>query len=293
MKIRGIRLFPIGSMVLSAVIAVAAGAVANAQTKPAEAAAVAPAPPAPAPAVAAPVYPKRPAELPPKMPRVTCRGDQITISADNSTLDAILAAVKGCTGAKIDIPDGASRVRSFEELGPGPVREVLDELLSGTQYNYVIQSSEANPLKVETVLLSMRTNDTDKPGSGPGSADIPMTAGRRAWQHMQKFDKPDPSSLNPDGTPIEAGATPADDVASPAAQAAEANPAQASGNDAAAAEAVAAPPVMPVAPPIVDPGSNADPSKAVEDRIAAMQQMFNQRQQMIQKQNLGHSGSPQ
>jgi hypothetical protein len=240
------------------------------------------------------VFPKRPAELPPKPPKVTCRGDQITISADNSTLDAILAAVRGCTGAKIDIPGDASRVRSFEELGPGPVREVLDTLLSGTPYNYVIQSFEANPLKVETVLLSMRVNDADKPGSGSksASAEIPMTAGRRAWQKMQKFDKPDPSTLSEEGTQVESEpASPAGEAtAASAAQSVDANAAPAGANSTeAAAEASAAPPVTPVAPPILNPNSNADPAKAMQDRISSMQQMFAQRQQMIQKQNQSQS----
>jgi len=222
--------------------------------------------------------------LPPKAPKVTCHGDQITISADNSTLDAILFAVKGCTGAKIDVPGDASRVRSYEELGPGPVREVLDQLLSGTPYNYVIQSSEANPAKVETVLMSMRTEGggDGKPSSNPNaiSTDIPITPGRRAWQKMQKFDKPDPSMLNSDGVQVE------QDVATPAEAAAAAASTPADGNDASAQTAAeTAANAAPVAPPIVDPNSSADPAKAVQDRITQMQQMFAQRQQMMQKQN--------
>ena len=285
MTMRGIRLFSMSFFILSA-------AIVNAQDNPATANAVDVTAAAPAPV---PVYPKRPAEMPPKAPKVTCRGDQITISADNSTLDAILIAVKGCTGAHIDIPGDASRVRSFEELGPGPVREVLDELLSGTPYNFVIQSSESNPLKVESVLLSMRGTDTDKPGTSNSlSKDIEMTPGRRAWQHMQKFDKPDPSQVNDDGTPVAA-----DDVPSPAAentaasaQSADSGAAAAATHDSAATEAAVTPPVTPVAPPILEPGSDADPAKAVQDRIAQMQQMFNQRQQMIQKQTQSQSGTP-
>jgi len=286
---RGIRLFPIGFLVLSAALASAqTSSVQNPQVKTVNAVDVAPEPAAAPPA---PVYPKRPAELPPKPPKVTCRGDQITISADNSTLEAILAAVRGCTGAKIDMPESAGRIRSFEELGPGPVREVLDQLLSGTPYNYVIQSSEANPLRVEQVMLSMRTNDGDKPGSGPVSTDIPMTAGRRAWKLMQKFDKPDPSTLNGDGAPAEANAaTPADESAA----AADSNGASGSANSDEPTEAAStpAPALTPVAPPIIDPNSTADPAKVVQDRIAAMQQMFNQRQQMIQKQNQTQGTAP-
>ena len=314
MRLHGVRLFSMGLMLSAAAATGAfatsaiangqaantkAGAAANPQIKTAGAADVAPETDTPAP-VPEPVIPKRPAELPPKPPKVTCHGDQITISADNSTLDAILAAVRGCTGAKIDIPGDASRVRSFEELGPGPVRSVLDELLSGTPYNYVIQSAEANPLKVETVLLSMRTKDGDKPGSGPNSiaADIPMTAGRRAWQKMQKFDKPDPSTLNEDGTQVESEPeSPASEAAAnAAAQPVDASQAPAAANSAeptsTEAAAAPAPPLTPVAPPIVDPNSNTDPAKAVQDRISAMQQMFSQRQQMIQKQNQGQGSTP-
>jgi hypothetical protein len=290
MTIHGIRLFPMGLLI------VLSTSIAGAQNKAVSAPAVTPkpltaapdvTPPAPAPAAAeAPARPKNPAELPPKLPKVTCHGDQITISADNATLEAILAAVRGCTGAKIDIPEGAARVRSFEELGPGPVREVLDELLSGTQYNYVIQSSDVNPAKVETVLLSMRVGDKDAPAGLP--ADLPMTAGRRAWTHMQKFDKPDPSSINADGSLVDPDASAPAEIApaSPAAEATGSTPAQSSATapEPNPSETAAAPPA-PVAPPVVDPGSNADPSKAVEDRITAMQQMFDQRQKMIEKQN--------
>ncbi len=285
----GIRGFSVAAILLSA-------AVVHAQTMPAEAADEAAATPAPAPA---PVFPKRPAELPPKAPKVTCRGNEITISADNSALSDILAHVKGCTGARIEIPEGAARVRSFEELGPGPVREVLDELLSGTPYNYVIQSSEANPLKVETVLLSMRVATDGKPGANPSGAnslgdDIELTTGRKLWQKMQKFDKPDPSMVNEDGTLIDpenasAGGlaqvqpgAPVDTPASPDS----ANPAA----PAAADISAAAPPITPVAPPVVDPRSNVDPSSAIQDRISQMQQLFNQRQQMLQKQ--GQSPAP-
>jgi hypothetical protein len=296
MTMRGIRLFPIGLIVLTGALASAqtsqTNAVQNPQTKAVNAAEVAPEPAEAAPAPE-PVYPKRPVELPAKPPKVTCKGDQITISADNSTLEAILAAVRGCTGAKIDMPAGAGQIRSFEELGPGPVRQVLDDLLSGTPYNYVIQSSEANPLRVEQVMLSMRTKDGEKPGSGPASeaisTDIPMTAGRRAWKLMQKFDKPDPSTLDGDTPAVADAATPADEAAATA----DSNAASGSANSGEPTQAAATPPPppTPVAAPI-DANSGGDPAKVVQDRIAAMQQMFNQRQQMIKSQNQSQSGAP-
>jgi hypothetical protein len=47
-----------------------------------------------------------------------------------------------------------------------------------------------------------------------------------------------------------------------------------------------------VAAPIVNPNSTGDPAKAVQDRITAMQQMFNQRQQMIKSQNQTQGTTP-
>jgi hypothetical protein len=295
----GIRLF--GFVMLASAMASAQNTAVQvpAPAKAGEAAEIAPAPAA---AALAPEIPKRPVEMPAKPPRVTCHGDQITISADNSTLDAILFAVRGCTGAKIDVPGDASRVRTFEELGPGPVREVLDDLLSGTPYNYVIQSSEANPLKVETVLLSMRTEGTDKGGASANaiSTDIPSTPGRRAWKLMQKFDKPDPATLNGDDGPAESdAATPAEQAAATASasNAADESAPPANANQAAPVEAAAvpapSPAITPVAPPIINPNSNADPAKSMQDRISQMQQMFAQRQQMMKSQGQPPGAAPQ
>lgn len=275
MTIRSVGLLPLGLFVLSTSIACAQSA-----ADPAEDA-VAPAPPPPA----------RPAEMPPKPPKVACNGDTLTISADNSTLESILALVRGCTGAKMDVPEGAGKIRSFEQLGPGPVRKVLDELLSGTQYNYVIQSSDQNPAKVETVLLTMRTSEG--PGGANGnskvvSTDIPSTGGRRAWAHMQKFDKPDPNSETDLNAQAAAEAAFGGDASTPppAEPPADTGAAQnavpvSAADDASAATAANAPPPPPA--PGISPSTDA--KSAVQDRINSMQQMFDQRRQMMQKQN--------
>jgi hypothetical protein len=117
-----------------------------------------------------------------------------------------------------------------------------------------------------------------------------MTAGRRAWSHMQKFDKPDPN--NPD-TPMDQAETPASEAAPPVDPVADADAGKTP--DAAPSSvpaAVTAAINNPVAPPVVDPGSAVDPSKAIEDRINSMQQLFNQRQQMMQKQGQNPTATP-
>jgi hypothetical protein len=119
MTIRGAGLLPLGLMVLSASIGYAQSTVGAVE----DAVAPAPAPPPP---------PARPAEMPPKPPTVACQGDTLTISADNSTLESILALVRGCTGA-MEFPKGPedSRLRTVRAW----TSEGIGRLLSGTQEN--------------------------------------------------------------------------------------------------------------------------------------------------------------
>ncbi|HEY1984710.1 MAG TPA: hypothetical protein VGG85_04830 [Terracidiphilus sp.] len=222
-----------------------------------------------------PPRPKLPVDLPAKAAKVTCSGNQLTISAENSTLESILVQVRGCSGAHIEIPDGAAKVRTYEQLGPGPMRSVLDALLSGTEFNYVLESSDTDPAKLQNVLLTVRAKDGPAgPGGPAGSAgpdgrpsDLAMTPARRAWTHMQKFDKPDPQASEENA------------AAAPETPAASASPAATptDATDANSTQAAAAPDNTPIAAPIADPAK-------VEDRISSMQQMFDQRRQMIEKQ---------
>ena len=103
--------------------------------------------------------PRTPAEMPPKPPKVTCSGDMLTISAQNSTLAAVMNAVGDCSGAEIVLPEGAAGLRMYAELGPGRIRAVVAELLNSTDFNYVIAGSPSDPQSVLTVLLSPQPSD--------------------------------------------------------------------------------------------------------------------------------------
>lgn len=241
-----------------------------------------------------------PEMAPPRPPKVTCAGDQLTISADNSTLSGILAAVHACTGVQVDIPEGAGGGRFFEDLGPGPARQVLESLLGGSDFNFVIGSSGTDPQKIESVLLMLRPTETAS--ARDGAPDHLATAARRAWQQTRQNRS---ASLAPEES------HPAADEAPPA-QEAEESPDSTAEKAATIAPQVAAsdsqPPTSeapspsgerptaltqaPVAAPASSPG--ADQSQATEQKITDMQQMFQQRRQMIQSQNQGQSpASPQ
>jgi len=223
---------------------------------------------------------------PPNPPKVTCAGDQLTVLADNSTIASILTAIHQCTGVKIDIPEGAGSSRIFDQIGPGPAREVLTSLLNGSDYNYVIESSEAEPEKVAAVLLLSRTADKDK---SIASAIDPstLTPARRLWLGTQKNGRPTYSAsgaaASSDGTD-DSPAT--DDTPAPAAEIPAANvPPPPPGPTALPPPEVTPPPPPSATDATADIPPNTPPEKVTEEKINSMQQLFEQRRQMIENQN--------
>jgi hypothetical protein len=167
------------------------------------------------PPVASPLAQKRPVEMAPSAPQVTCRGKEMTIHAENATMGSVLFAIGNCIGLRIEVPEGTSNERAYVQLGPGPTLEVLQSLLGSTEYNYVIEPSSSDPEKIQSVLLMARTKDEKQPG--PGS-ELAMTPARRAWLEMRKHQRP------ADAAADDAGAAPAESASPSASEAAAAAP---------------------------------------------------------------------
>jgi hypothetical protein len=98
--------------------------------------------PAPVQQPAAPAWPIPPVQQPAEPPTVILNGDQLTIVAKNSSLQAILDAVSKQTGLKVTGLSGDVRV--YGSYGPGTVSRTLNALLQGSQYNYVLVGGDAN-----------------------------------------------------------------------------------------------------------------------------------------------------
>jgi len=235
---------------------------------------------------------------PPAAPKVTCVGDQLTISANNSTLKGVLAAVRSCIGISVEIPEDAAEDRLFEDIGPGPARQVLESLLSGTDLNFVIGSSEANPYKVSSVILLTRAPIASASNNTPDRA---LTPARRAWLQSRQNARPNAASSDEiRAIPDEPSDSPAvKDTGAGAANSAKVDASQASPNDAAVPSSEPpAPPTAGVAaasatapePAYPSSNSSAGQDKSAAERIADMQQMFEQRRQL--NQSSGQNPSP-
>jgi hypothetical protein len=110
----------------------------------------APDPPAPQ----APAPPPTLEQSPPVAPQVTYNNGQLTIIARNATLSQVLRSVQSLTGASIEMPAGAANERVVGQLGPGQPRDVLNALLNGTKFNYIILGVNGNPGAVQKVILT-------------------------------------------------------------------------------------------------------------------------------------------
>ena len=114
----------------------------------------------------APTAPAPPASenTPAAPPKISYVGGQLRIDALDSTLADVLTKVAALTGVRIDVPAGADSERMpVVELGPGPARQVLASLLSDSNFDYLIQASDADPEKIQSVVLMPR----EKKGAGP------------------------------------------------------------------------------------------------------------------------------
>jgi hypothetical protein len=240
---------------------------------------------------------KPPAEAPVMPPKVVCAGDQMTISANNSTLSSVLAEVHRCMGTRIDLPDGAGGKRMFDRIGPGPASQVLDTFLSNTGYNYVIGASSDNQEKIESIMLLSRTAEA---GALPTVEDSRTgSVNRRAFMQMHQASIPHPMTeadtsaaaagevTTPDNVPARAETpTSVTQPATPDGQTPTADPSQKP------AEAAPVQPEVPAAP--VQPTSSATGRPPTTDeQITNMQQMFELRKQMNQSAPSPNSNPPQ
>ena len=114
------------------------------------------------------------ASRPANPPRISYAGGQLTVIADNSQLSDILHAVGRTTGAHLEgSPPDSERV--FGQFGPGSTRDVLNSLLTGSRYDYVLLGSLDAPGTVNRIVLSPHSAGA---ANGTAMAGVPSQQAR-------------------------------------------------------------------------------------------------------------------
>lgn len=139
----------------------------------------------PAPPAAAPL-PQWPVNDPAQQATVTWTAQGLSIDARNSSLRQILDSVQSQTGVKIQGFDADERV--FGIYGPGQPREVLSQLLEGTDYNLLMVGNGAKGAP-QQILLSAKPSGELQPNApvAPGDTYEPPIA---PYEPPQPLPKP-------------------------------------------------------------------------------------------------------
>lgn len=91
----------------------------------------------------------------------------LSVQAAGATLSEVLFQIQKQTGAEIAIPSGTEQGRVAADFGPGPAREVLGELLTGSGLNFVVVGSEMDPKALRSVILSRKSDAPSGPMVAP------------------------------------------------------------------------------------------------------------------------------
>lgn len=77
--------------------------------------------------------------------KVEYSNGQLTVAAENATLEAVLAAVSAKTGIEIEVAPAVGSEKVDIESGPGDAKEVLVKLLSGPHLDYIMMGTAEDP----------------------------------------------------------------------------------------------------------------------------------------------------
>jgi hypothetical protein len=108
----------------------------------------------------------------------------------------VLRSVQTQTGATVDIPPGAGNERVVANLGPGKPQSVLESLLNGSKFNYVILGEPNNPGAVQKVILLAKSNT-------PADASSPIVQNNFRGQQQQAVEPPADEDYSPPEPEVE------------------------------------------------------------------------------------------
>ena len=207
-------------------------------------------------------------QAPASSSNVTFMGGQLSVDMRNATLQEVLSSISAVTGVKIDIPAGMDSQRmAIVKAGPGRPRQVLASLLSGSHFDYLIQSSDSDPDTIRSVLL-IPSGAKDKNGnSAEPEAPVSRTlSARERSSHTEQAGTDASAAPSPSVAPAQ----------EPAVNVADAQPVPDSERGGSA-------PIISQQPG-TSRGAMTPPSVLNSESISGqLQQMYQQRMQLLQQ----------
>lgn len=204
----------------------------------------------------------------PQLPVVVYQDGELTINAENVLLTDILTELRQSMGAQIEIVGADPGHRIWTHLGPGPARRIVSDLLSGTEFNYVIQGSVTDPDGIRSVMLSPHAKSPGNEGQGAYVAQAQRFSNNRSVAGTAETSVDTVASAAPAESNTSAEASSPEDPPSAAAKSASVGPQISS--------AVGSSPSL-----SQDNPSTPNPIVGSSDQIAQqLQSMYQQRRQL-------------
>jgi hypothetical protein len=86
-------------------------------------------------------------------PRISFSNGELTVLANNSSLSDIVTGIERAIGARVEgTPPDTERV--FGQFGPASSRDVLNDLFSGSKYDFILVGGLDDPGAVQKIILS-------------------------------------------------------------------------------------------------------------------------------------------
>ena len=100
--------------------------------------------------------PPAPEMLPPQAPQVTYQDGMLSINAANSTFGEVFRAVQETTGMMIEYPATAANERIAVQLGPDKPKDVIKNLLDGSNFDYILTGVPGDSGRVQRLVLTVQ-----------------------------------------------------------------------------------------------------------------------------------------
>jgi hypothetical protein len=101
-----------------------------------------------------------PSQTPPSPPRISYAGGKLTVVANNATLDDVLTGVGKAIGAHMEGGGSQGVERVFGQFGPASPSQVLNTLLVGSRYDFILVGSAESPDSVRVIILSASSGES-------------------------------------------------------------------------------------------------------------------------------------
>ncbi len=139
-----------------------------------------------------------PSQMLPSPPRISYVGGKLTVVANNATLDDVLIGVGKAIGANIQGSEPESGERVFGQFGPASPSQVLNALLIGSRYDFILVGATESADSVRELILSRSSGDSAQAAQFATLPSPVQDTNRRVSSSLVNNQQPQDPPLSPE-----------------------------------------------------------------------------------------------